>query len=408
MAWGGLFLSFSRPSQDQQKSCLSAAGGFNYDAPLHGASRPKSVAKLTAGDTGASDKALVERGFFVNRSRVLVGSGTTTFNHAKSALLSWKHLALGWANVEPDTPVKAGTRFCICYKELIPWVMLPLQIAYVTDGNGGNSSGHGKGCVFAYGSGTLQGHLLPDIAAPGVAILAASPNTLEFKGVPYHFASGTSMACPHISGIIAVLKSLHPEWSPAALKSAIMTTANTFDNNGMPIQANGRVPKIADPFDYGAGFVNPIMAADPGLIYDINPSDYLKFFNCMGGLGSHDNCTTIKGPVIDLNLPSIAIPNLRTSQTAVRTVTNVGDQHDAVYKAFLEPPAGIEMAVEPPELVFSKDKKDQSFKVTFKATRKVHGDYTFGSLAWHDGGSHWVRIPIAVRNVIEEIYSNIS
>lgn len=71
-----------------------------------------------------------------------------------------RHLALGWANVEPDTPVKAGTRFCICYKELIPWVMLPLPIAYVTDGNGGNSSGHGKGCVFAYGSGTLQGHLL--------------------------------------------------------------------------------------------------------------------------------------------------------------------------------------------------------------------------------------------------------
>uniref|UniRef100_A0A0E0K7M1 DUF1990 domain-containing protein n=1 Tax=Oryza punctata TaxID=4537 RepID=A0A0E0K7M1_ORYPU len=150
----------SRPSQDQQKSCLSAAGGFNYDAPLHGASRTKSVAKLTAQDTEASDKALIERGFFVNRSRVLVGSGTTTFNHAKSPILSWKHLALGWANVEQDTPVKAGTRFCICYKELIPWVMLPLQIAYVTDGNGGNSSGNGKGGVFAFGSGTLQAHLL--------------------------------------------------------------------------------------------------------------------------------------------------------------------------------------------------------------------------------------------------------
>jgi hypothetical protein len=91
----------------------------------------------------------------------------------------------------------------------------------------------------------------------------------------------------------------------------ILHVANTFDNNGMPIQANGRVPKIADPFDYGAGFVNPIMATDPGLIYDINPSDYLKFFNCMGGLGSQDNCTTTKGSVIDLNLPSIAIPNLR-------------------------------------------------------------------------------------------------
>ncbi len=49
----------------------------------------------------------------------------------------------------------------------------------------------------------------------------------------------------------------------------------------MPIQANGKTPKISDPFDYGAGFVNPSKAADPGLVYDIAASDYLKFFNCM-------------------------------------------------------------------------------------------------------------------------------
>lgn len=61
--------------------------------------------------------------------------------------------------MQPDTPVKVGTRFCICYKELIPWVMFPLQIAYVTDGNG-SSAGHRKGGMFAFGSGTLQGHLL--------------------------------------------------------------------------------------------------------------------------------------------------------------------------------------------------------------------------------------------------------
>ena len=63
-------------------------------------------------------------------------------------------MALGWANVEPDTSVKVGTRFCICYKVLIPWVMLTLQIAYVTDGESDRSK------MFAFGSGTLQGHLL--------------------------------------------------------------------------------------------------------------------------------------------------------------------------------------------------------------------------------------------------------
>ncbi|XP_052153132.1 subtilisin-like protease SBT3.9 [Oryza glaberrima] len=252
------------------------------------------------------------------------------------------------------------------------------------------------------------GVLKPDIAAPGVSILAASPKTTIYEHAPYHFLSGTSMSCPHVSGIIAVLKSLHPQWSPAALKSAIMTTALTYDNYGVPIQANGKLPKIADPFDYGAGFVNPNMATDPGLIYDIDPLDYFKFFNCMAGLGSGDNCTTAKGSLADLNLPSITIPNLRTYQAATRTVTNVG-QDNAVYKAFLQPPDGVEMAVKPAVLVFSKEKKVQSFKVTFKVTRRqIQGDYRFGSLAWHDGGDHWVRIPIAVRIVIEDIYSKIS
>ena len=59
----------------------------------------------------------------------------------------------------------------------------------------------------------------PDIAAPGASILAAVEDSYGFK-------SGTSMAAPHVTGIIALLKALHPNWSPAALKSAIITTGN--------------------------------------------------------------------------------------------------------------------------------------------------------------------------------------
>ncbi|RLN40862.1 hypothetical protein C2845_PM01G01580 [Panicum miliaceum] len=150
MVWGGLFLSLGRPTQEQQKSCIAEAGGFNYDADLCGAARPNSE---------TSDKAIMERGFFVNRSRVLIGSGADTFVQAKSALLSWRHLSLGWATVEPETAVKEGTRFCICYKEVIPfpWVMLPLQIAYVMHNK---PMSKGGGSMFALGSGTLQGHVL--------------------------------------------------------------------------------------------------------------------------------------------------------------------------------------------------------------------------------------------------------
>ncbi|KAF3339362.1 Subtilisin-like protease SBT3.3 [Carex littledalei] len=64
---------------------------------------------------------------------------------------------------------------------------------------------------------TFPGILKPDIAAPGVSILAAMQGG-------YQFDSGTSMACPHVSGIVALLKAVHPDWSPAAIKSAIVTT----------------------------------------------------------------------------------------------------------------------------------------------------------------------------------------
>jgi hypothetical protein len=87
MAWGGLFLSLGRPSPEQKKSCLASASGFNYDAALHGDSTPKSATALTSEDT---DRALADRGFSVNRSRVLIGTGADTFVRAKSALLSWK------------------------------------------------------------------------------------------------------------------------------------------------------------------------------------------------------------------------------------------------------------------------------------------------------------------------------
>jgi hypothetical protein len=86
----------------------------------------------------------------------------------------------------------------------------------------------------------------------------------------------------------------------------------------MPILAEGVPRKIADPFDYGSGNINPNRAADPGLIYDIDPTDYNKFFACTIKTSASCNATML--PRYHLNLPSIAVPDLRDPTTGVKMV----------------------------------------------------------------------------------------
>ncbi|CAH8388471.1 unnamed protein product [Eruca vesicaria subsp. sativa] len=222
--------------------------------------------------------------------------------------------------------------------------------------------------------------------------------------------SGTSMSTPVVSGIIALLKSLHPTWSPAAFKSALVTTAWRTSPSGEPIFAEGSNKKLADPFDYGGGLVNPEKAADPGLVYDMGTEDYINYM-CAAGykdssissvVGKKTKCPTPPTPkpsILDINLPSITIPNLEKEVTLTRSVTNVGPIK-SVYKAVIESPLGITVAVNPTTLVFSsEDKKVLTFTVKVKTSYKVNTGYLFGSLTWTDG-VHDVQIPVSVRTKI--------
>ncbi|KAG7599065.1 Peptidase S8/S53 domain [Arabidopsis suecica] len=252
--------------------------------------------------------------------------------------------------------------------------------------------------------------LKPDIAAPGVSILAAtSPNeTLNAGG--FVMLSGTSMAAPVISGVIALLKSLHPDWSPAAFRSAIVTTAWRTDPLGEQIFADGSSRKVADPFDYGGGLVNPEKAAEPGLIYDMDPQDYILYL-CSAGdnessisqlVGQVTVCSNPKPSVLDVNLPSITIPNLKDEVTVARTVTNVGPSN-SVYKVAVEPPLGVRVAVTPETLVFNSKTKSVSFTVLVSTTHKINTGFYFGSLTWTDS-VHNVVIPLSVRTQILQNY----
>lgn len=93
--------------------------------------------------------------------------------------------------------------------------------------------------------------------------------------------SGTSMAAPHVAGLAALVKQKFPSFSPAAIGSALSTTASLFDKSGGPIMAQRAYANPeenqspATPFDMGSGFVNATAALDPGLIFDYG--EYISY-----------------------------------------------------------------------------------------------------------------------------------
>ena len=98
--------------------------------------------------------------------------------------------------------------------------------------------------------------LKPDVAAPGGEILSSI--TPEFAGSPFAVFDGTSMAAPHVSGAAALLVQRHPSWTPAQIKSALMSTAGTaWADTARTVEA----PVVLQ----GAGIVNVAAADDPRL-----------------------------------------------------------------------------------------------------------------------------------------------
>ncbi|CAK8559953.1 unnamed protein product [Lathyrus sativus] len=246
----------------------------------------------------------------------------------------------------------------------------------------------------------------PDISAPGVDILAAfsplmSPSTRvgDTRKVSYSIESGTSMACPHITGIAAYVKSFHPDWSPAAIKSAIMTTAK-------PVK--GTYNDMAGEFSYGSGNANPGLAVNPGLIYDITKDDYVQML-CNFGYsdekikqisGENSSCRGTSNPslVKDLNYPALVIsvaPQKPFNIKFPRTVTNVGSPN-STYKATVTPVPNVKITVQPNILSFKSLNEKQSFTVTVVGSVGSTQTVFSSSLVWSDG-THNVKSPIVVQ-----------
>nr|ABD64827.1 putative subtilisin serine protease of stomatal density and distribution [Isatis tinctoria] len=258
--------------------------------------------------------------------------------------------------------------------------------------------------------------LKPDMIAPGVNIIAAWPQNLGPTGLPYDsrrvnftVMSGTSMSCPHVSGITALIRSTYPNWSPAAIKSAMMTTVDLYDRRGKVIK-DGNTP--AGLFAVGAGHVNPQKAINPGLVYNIQPVDYITYLCTLGFTRSdilaitHKNvsCSGIlrKNPGFSLNYPSISVIFKRgkTTEMITRRVTNVGSPN-SIYSVNVKAPTGIKVIVNPKRLVFSHVDQTLTYRVWFVLKKGNRG----GNVAtFAQGQLTWVNS----RNLMQRVKSPIS
>jgi subtilisin family serine protease len=208
--------------------------------------------------------------------------------------------------------------------------------------------------------------LAPTFAAPGVNILAAY---LEVGGDPrqYNIIRGTSMASPHVAGAGALLRGLHPDWSPAQIRAALAGTAD-------PTGVRDEHGEAADPLQAGAGRIDLAAAGRVGLVLDESYANMLAANPATGG----DPRT--------LNVPYLVDRQCNLSCQWTRDVTSVADA-PASYTASVAAPAGMTATVEPATFTLAPG-ATQQLTITVDVSGSSGGDWVFADLQLSTGDSH--------------------
>jgi subtilisin family serine protease len=215
--------------------------------------------------------------------------------------------------------------------------------------------------------------LAPTFTAPGVNVLAAAHDP-GGDPVRYTLLQGTSMSSPHGAGSGALLTALHPDWTPAQVRSALAATA---DPDG--VQApDGDTP--ATQFNFGSGRLDLTGAARVGLTLDETTANFEAADPSLGG----DPKT--------LNLPAFIDHSCAVCGWD-RTLTSVADA-PASYTAVVDAPAGMAVTLTPSAFTIAPG-ATQDIQVTVDATGLPTGEWAFADVQLVTADSHAGGQPIA-------------
>lgn len=216
--------------------------------------------------------------------------------------------------------------------------------------------------------------LAPTYAAPGVNVLAATA-PVDGDPVQHGFSRGTSMAAPHATGAAALLKSLHPDWSAAQLRSALAATA---DPAGVRLQ-DGET--AAGPLAVGSGRLDLEQAGRVGLVMDETREDFEAANPDEGG------------DPRALNLPALVDQTCVAECGWIREVTNVADT-TVEYHAQVETPDDMGAQVSPAEFTLEPG-ESQQLEVTVEVTSLPSAEWHFADLRVTTDDAHAGGAPVA-------------
>lgn len=207
----------------------------------------------------------------------------------------------------------------------------------------------------------------PTYGAPGVNILAAGAADGE-DADQYAVLAGTSMSSPHAAGATALMRALHPDWTPTEIRSALASSA---DVDGL-VKEDGVT--AVDPFDIGSGRLNLSEAGRAGLVLDESIDAMIAADPAVGG----DPAT--------LNLPAMVDQECAGSCSWERTVTNVVDG-SATWTASVDSPAGMEITASPAEVTLAAG-ESATVTITATVTGAVEEDWAFGRVTMNTDATH--------------------
>ena len=224
----------------------------------------------------------------------------------------------------------------------------------------------------------VPGVIKPDVTAPGVDVLAATHTTNPASPPEYGVLSGTSMSSPHAAGAAALVRAVHPEWTPAEVQSALTSTGKTTG-----VRKDDGV-KPADAFDMGGGRVDLTQAARAGLVLDEQAPDYLAADPHGGG-----DPTT-------LNLATLGHGDCDGDCRWTRTVENA-TAASTTWAVKTSGPRGLALTVSPSSFTLAPG-ATQTLTITADVRKLPVGKWTFADVALtpKSGSAAAQHFPVAI------------